>query len=95
MYAATKHAVKALTEALRRELHNVESPVRVCAISPGFVETEFAQVMSGSAKVAAETYRRFPCLQPDDIADAVQWVLGTPEHMQVHDILLRPKAQES
>ena len=95
MYAATKHAVKALTEALRRELHAINSPVRVCSISPGFVETEFAQIMSGSAEVAAETYGRFPCLQPDDIADAVQWVLRTPQHMQVHDILLRPKAQPS
>ena len=67
----------------------------MCHQSRLFVETEFAQVMSGSAKVAAETYGRFPCLQPDDIADAVQWVLRTPEHMQVHDILLRPKAQQS
>ena len=40
MYAATKHAVRALTEGLRMELHEAGSPARVSAISPGFVETE-------------------------------------------------------
>ena len=95
MYSATKYAVTALTEALRRELRQLESNIRVCAISPGFVETEFAEVMSGSREQASATYSRFKCLTADDVADSVAWVLSTPEHMQVHDILMRPTAQES
>ncbi len=95
MYSATKHAVKALTEGLRRELRARRSGIRVCAISPGFVETEFAEVMTGDADKAAEVYARFKCLTSQDIAQSVGWVLDTPEHMQVHDILIRPTAQIS
>ena len=95
MYSATKFAVRALTEGLRRELRQMDSGIRVCAISRGFVETEFAEVMSGSREKAQATYSRFKCLTADDIADSVDWVLSTPSHMQVHDILMRPTAQES
>ncbi len=95
MYSATKYAVRALTEGLRRELRQMDSGIRVCAISPGFVETEFAEVMSGSREKAQATYSRFKCLTADDIADSVAWVLSTPAHMQVHDILMRPTAQDS
>ena len=93
MYSATKFAVRALTEGLRKELRELKSNIRICAISPGFVETEFAAVMSGSEARAQETYNRFQCLTADDIAESVAWVLRTPPHMQVHDILLRPTAQ--
>ena len=95
MYSATKYAVRALTEGLRRELRQLGSGIRVCAISPGFVETEFAEVMSGSREKAEATYSRFKCLTADDVADSVSWVLSTPSHMQVHDILMRPTEQES
>ena len=95
MYSATKYAVRALTEGLRRELRQMGSGIRVCAISPGFVETEFAEVMSGCRDKAQATYSRFKCLTADDIADSVEWVLSTPSHMQVHDILMRPTEQES
>lgn len=92
LYAATKHAVRAMTEGLRQELRAAGSPVRVCAISPGNVETEFAVAMLGPEE-AAEAYARYPCLQPDDVADAVQYVLATPPYAEVHDILMRPTAQ--
>lgn len=93
-YAATKHAIRAMTEGLRRELRAADSPVRVCAISPGNVETEFAVAMLGPED-AARGYARYPHLQPDDIADAVRYVLSTPPYAQVHDILMRPTAQSS
>lgn len=93
MYSASKYAVRALTEGLRQELQALGLPIRVTAVSPGFVETEFAEVQSGSAAQAAKTYARYPCLQADDIAQAVRFVLGVPQHMQVHDILVRPTAQ--
>lgn len=91
-YAATKHAVRGLTEGLRKELREAGSGIRVCAISPGMVETEFAEVMAGPGAAAA-AYGRFPCLQPDDVADAVLFVLARPPHAQIHDVLLRPTDQ--
>ena len=94
-YGATKHAVRALTEGLRRELQEQASPIRVSAISPGFVETEFAAVYSGDPAAAAATYSRFRVLDDTDIADALIYLLGAPAHVQVHDLLLRPTEQPS
>ena len=95
MYSATKHAVKALTEGLRRELRALDSKIRICAISPGFVETEFAHVMTGDSHKAAELYAQYQCLTATDIAQTVGWIVQTPSHMQVHDILMRPTKQIS
>jgi len=93
MYSATKHAVRALTEALRRELHAAGRGTRVTAISPGNVESEFAEVMLGDADAAEALYGRFPCIQVEDIAEAVRYALAQPPQVQVHDILLRPTRQ--
>jgi len=93
MYAATKFAVRALTEALRKELREQGSSIRVGAISPGYVETEFAERYHGSREMADETYSRFPVLQPEDIADAVCYMIDTPPHVQIHDMLMRPTEQ--
>ena len=93
VYSATKFAVRSLTEGLRQELREVGSMIRVSSISPGFVETEFAAHYSQSETIAEEIYSRFPCLQPADMAEAVAYVLGAPEHVQVHDILVRPTMQ--
>jgi 17beta-estradiol 17-dehydrogenase / 3beta-hydroxysteroid 3-dehydrogenase len=95
MYSATKHAVKAMTEALRRELYANGSATRVTALSPGFVETEFAEVMLGDEVAAQSMYDRYPCLKPADIAETVKHVLEQPAHVHIHDILLRPLRQES
>ncbi len=93
LYAATKFGVRALTEALRQELHAAHSPIRVTAISPGYVETEFAAVYDQSEEAARRTYGRMKVLQADDIAAAVTYILSQPPHVQVHDILLRPREQ--
>ncbi len=93
MYAATKFAVRALTEGLRQELHAAGSGVRVGAVSPGLVETEFPQRYHGSADAAAMAAHDFPLLHPADIADAVAFMLSQPPHVQVHDLLLRPRRQ--
>jgi len=95
LYAATKFAVRALTEALRKELKEDGRPIRIGSISPGFVETEFHQVYLGDAEAAAETYNRFKVLEAEDIARLVRQVLETPAHMEIHDILLRPREQTS
>lgn len=93
VYAATKYAVRALTEGLRKELRELESKIRVTAVSPGFVETEFAERYHGSAKAAAHTYGRFKVLQADDVASTILHALEAPAHVAIHDILMRPTEQ--
>lgn len=95
VYSATKYAVRSLTESLRLELRALGSAIRVSAISPGFVETEFAPLFHKRPEAAAETYGRYPVLTPEDIAESVRYVLGAPAHVQVHDILLRPTQQDT
>ncbi|MEM9485557.1 MAG: SDR family NAD(P)-dependent oxidoreductase [Cyanobacteria bacterium P01_F01_bin.116] len=95
MYSASKFAVRALTEGLRQELRADNSAIRISSVSPGFVETEFAEKYSGSTEQAKQIYGQFQVLQPKDIANAVGYVLGQPDYVQVHDILLRPTQQGS
>lgn len=95
VYSATKFAVRSLTEGLRQELRELDSKIRVTAISPGFVETEFAERYNKSKEVARETYSSFACLQSEDIAETVRWVLAAPPHVQTHDVLMRPRDQRS
>jgi len=95
VYSATKYAVRSLTEALRLELRAAGSGIRVGALSPGFVETEFAERYHRSAELAQETYSRFKVLEASDMADAIVTMLAAPAHMQIHDLLVRPTAQPS
>uniref|UniRef100_A0AAY4B3Y6 Dehydrogenase/reductase SDR family member 11 n=1 Tax=Denticeps clupeoides TaxID=299321 RepID=A0AAY4B3Y6_9TELE len=83
-YSATKYAVTALTEGLRQELRDAKSHIRATAISPGLVETEFAsRLHSQSPEKAAAIYAGIKCLQAEDIASAVTYVLSAPPHVQV------------
>lgn len=93
VYSATKFAVRSLTEGLRQELRAADSGIRVTAISPGFVETEFAEHYHQSDKLARQTYGRYKCIQPEDVADAVWYAVTRPAHVQIHDILMRPTEQ--
>jgi NADP-dependent 3-hydroxy acid dehydrogenase YdfG len=93
LYAATKHAVRALTESLRIELREAGDPIRVGEVCPGFVETGFAAHYLKSAEKARETYSQFKVLEARDVAEAVVYMLACPDHVQVHDILLRPTEQ--
>jgi len=93
VYSATKYAVRSLTEGLRQELREARSAIRVTAISPGYVETEFAAHYQKSEAAAEETYSRFKVLEDVDVADAIAWALAAPPHMQVHDILIRATEQ--
>ena len=69
--------------------------LRVSQISPGMVETEFAAVMTyGDAAHAQETYGKFKCLQAADVAQAVLWTISAPDHVDVHDVLMRPVEQK-
>lgn len=93
VYSATKYAVRALTEALRKELRALGSPIRVTAVSPGFVETEFAEVYHGTPDAAEKTYGRFKVLEATDVADAILHALEAPPHVAIHDVLMRPTEQ--
>lgn len=90
VYAATKHAVHALGDGLRRQLH--ADGIRVAVIAPGIVNTGFGEGDD-------EASRRIQRLQseiglaPEDVARQVVWVLGEPPHVTVHEIALLPTAQ--
>ena len=94
VYCATKHAVDALTKGMRLDL--VDTPLRVTAIDPGLVETEFSQVrFYGDKEKAAHVYDGFRPLVGDDIADAVVWAASRPAHVQVAEMIIFPTAQAS
>jgi NADP-dependent 3-hydroxy acid dehydrogenase YdfG len=93
VYSATKFAVRSLTEGLRLELREAGSAIRVTAVSPGFVETEFAEVYHRDPTAGPRTYGRYPVLRPRDVAATVRHVLTAPPHVQLHDVLLRPTQQ--
>ncbi|MEO0424903.1 MAG: SDR family NAD(P)-dependent oxidoreductase [Pseudomonadota bacterium] len=93
VYSATKFAVRSLTEGLRQELRELGSGIRITAVSPGYVETEFAQVFEGSRDAAAGTYGHYKVIQPEDVAATVMHALEAPAHVAIHDILMRPTDQ--
>jgi len=95
VYSATKFAVRALTEGMRRELRARRSPIRVSAVSPGYVDTEFAEVFAGSAEAARARSPHVEMLEADDVAAAALWILTRPPHVQVHDVLMRPTQQRN
>jgi NADP-dependent 3-hydroxy acid dehydrogenase YdfG len=90
MYAATKHAVKALTEGLRLELRASNSPIRVTSISPADTDTGFFEAMYRSKKEAAKHRPAYRMLDPEDVADAVLYAITAPPHVEINDIQLRP-----
>ncbi|XP_065892562.1 dehydrogenase/reductase SDR family member 11-like [Dysidea avara] len=97
-YAATKFAVTALTEGLRKELRDIKSNIKITGISPGQVRTEFLpryQSKDNPKEAIEETYSSFdfPVLLPEDIANSIIYALSTPPRMQIHDILIRPTKQ--
>jgi NADP-dependent 3-hydroxy acid dehydrogenase YdfG len=94
VYCATKHAVRALTDALRLDL--IGTGVRVCSVDPGLVNTEFSEVRyRGDRERAAATYRGMTPLTADDIADVVLFAATRPLHVDLAEILVLPTDQAS
>ncbi len=92
VYCATKHAVRALNEAIR--LDTVGSGVRVSSVDPGMVDTEFSLVrFKGDAKRARNVYEGVRPLTGRDVAEAVLWCVNRPDHVNVQEILLMPTDQ--
>jgi len=93
-YNAAKFAVKAITQVLRLEL--VGKPIRITEIAPGMVETEFSLVrFDGDAERAAKVYAGLQPLVAGDVADAIQWVVTRPAHVNIDEIVIKPLAQAS
>nr|CAD7266288.1 unnamed protein product [Timema shepardi] len=88
IYHASKYAVTVLTEGLRRELVQLGSKIKVTSVSPGVVETKFADIFGPEFKKFI--YKENPVLHAKDIADAVLYTLGTPPHVQIHEITIKP-----
>jgi NADP-dependent 3-hydroxy acid dehydrogenase YdfG len=95
VYAGTKFAVRAITEGLRQELRQRRSPIRVSCVSPGYVDTEFADVYAGTPGASAALAQRQKVLEADDVAAAILWVASRPPHVEVHDVLVRPTSQKN
>lgn len=94
VYCATKHAVDAITRGLRMDL--VDTPLRVCTVDPGLVQTEFSEVrFRGDESRASKVYQGYTPLSPSDVADAVFYCAAAPPHVQIAEILILPTAQAS
>jgi 3-hydroxy acid dehydrogenase/malonic semialdehyde reductase len=94
VYCASKHAVDALTRGLRHDL--VDTPIRVCTVDPGLVETEFSIVrFRGNEQRAKSVYQNITPLTPADVADAVLYCATAPPHVQIAEIIILPTNQAS
>ncbi|MFL2620476.1 MAG: SDR family NAD(P)-dependent oxidoreductase [Flavobacteriaceae bacterium] len=92
IYCATKHAVNAISKAMRIDLN--KTGIKVSEINPGLVETDFSNVrFKGDSDKAEKVYQGYKALQADDIADIIEFVINRPSHVNIADILVLPQAQ--
>lgn len=92
VYCASKHAVDALTRAMRIDLLPLN--IRVSSVSPGMVETEFSLVrFKGDADRASSVYKGMEPLKAEDIADTIKYIIDSPYRVTIGDILILPSAQ--
>lgn len=93
-YTAAKHGTQVVTETLRLELW--DQPVRVCEVAPGMVRTdEFALVRFGGDQERADAVYAGveEPLTADDVADAITWVATRPSHVNIDELVIKPRAQ--
>ncbi|MDT0676418.1 SDR family oxidoreductase [Autumnicola musiva] len=94
VYCASKHAVDAINQGMRIDLNG--TGIRVGAINPGLVETEFSEVrFKGDKEKANKVYQGFEALQPEDIADIIRFVVTRPYHVNIADLIVMCTAQAS
>jgi 3-hydroxy acid dehydrogenase / malonic semialdehyde reductase len=92
VYCATKHAVDALSRSMRLDLSKF--PIKVSAVHPGAVETEFSIVrFEGDENRAKTVYEGFENLMAKDIAEAVWFMLNRPAHVNINELTIMPTAQ--
>ncbi len=94
VYCASKHAVDAINQGMRMDLHKYG--IRVGAVNPGLVKTGFSEVrFKGDKEKAEEVYRGYAPLQAEDIAEIITFVISRPAHVNIADLLVLPTAQAS
>ncbi len=94
VYCATKHAVDALTKAMRLDLYKYR--IRVSQVAPAHVEeTEFALVRFKGDAEKARIYEDFQPLKASDVANAIYYIVSQPPHVNVQDVLLLGTQQAS
>lgn len=94
VYCASKHAVDAINQSMRIDLNG--TGIKVGAIHPGLVETNFSEVrFKGDTQRAAQVYKGFNPLQAADIAEVIGFVLSRPYHVNIADLVIMPTDQAS
>lgn len=93
VYCGSKAAVLAITEGMRMDLNPFG--IKVSAINPGMVETEFSEVRFKGAPNANSAYAGYKALQPEDIAEIIYFAVSRPAHVNIADLLVFPTAQAS
>ena len=92
VYCATKHAVDALNKSMRIDL--LPHGIRVSAVNPGMVETEFSIVrFDGDEERAKKVYENIVPLKPEDIAETIYWMASRPAHVNINDVIIMPTIQ--
>ncbi|WP_439152450.1 SDR family NAD(P)-dependent oxidoreductase [Winogradskyella sp.] len=91
VYCASKYAVLAITEGMRIDLNPFG--IKVSAINPGLVETEFSQVRFKGDSAADNVYKGYKALQAKDIAEIIYFTVTRPAHVNLADVLVFPTAQ--
>lgn len=91
VYCGSKHAVIAITEGMRIDLNPFG--IKVSAINPGLVETEFSKVRFKGDSKADSVYKGFKALQAEDIAEIIYFTISRPQHVNIADLLVFPSAQ--
>ncbi len=93
-YAATKFAVRAVTEALRFELKESNNKTRVAMISPGFVDTPLLDLyFKGDKEKLNQLKNEIHMLDPVNVAESIAHIIEAPSHVEIGDIQLRPSGQ--
>lgn len=93
-YCASKFAVDALSQGMRMDL--LPLGIKVTNIAPGMVETEFSMVrFKGDEQRSKQAYSGFEALTAEDVAESIYFAVMQPEHVQLADITILPKAQSS
>lgn len=92
VYCATKHAVDALNKGMRIDL--LPHGIRVSAVNPGMVETEFSIVrFDGDEERAKKVYENIVPLKPEDVAETIYWMASRPAHVNINDVIIMPTIQ--
>ena len=91
VYCASKFAVDAFTQGLRLDLNPYG--IRICAVHPGLVETEFSMMRFKGDEERSKRFTILTPLTPEDVANAIAYMVDVPPHVTVADLTILPTDQ--